>query len=88
MCIYIKNCYNYILWNTCGNQKENTIKLNKRKRERNQDLSIQKQEKRKDATQRKTGREKIVLQDKQKTVKMAIVNPTVSVINVKRQNPQ
>lgn len=57
MCIYIKNCYNYILWNTHGNQKENTIKLNKRKRERNQDLSIQKQEKRKDATQRKTGRD-------------------------------
>lgn len=57
MCIYIKNCYNYILWNTRGNQKENTIKLNKRKRERNQDLSIQKQEKRKDATQRKTGRD-------------------------------
>lgn len=57
MCIYIKNCYNYILWNTRDNQKENTIKLNKRKRERNQDLSIQKQEKRKDATQRKTGRD-------------------------------
>ena len=38
--------------------------------------------------QQEIKREKTVLQDKQKTVKMAIVNPTISIINVKRQNPQ
>ena len=32
ICIYIKNCYNYILWNTCGNQKENTYKIKQKKK--------------------------------------------------------